>query len=86
MNTNPRLGRLGAGGAGGKIIFAPDFYPFPRVPKPEPPPGLRSEPDLPRERRTPVFLRFQVSSFPMNPVTISMLSLHPYESRSRQSH
>lgn len=41
---------------------------------------------FPREGQTPILLSFQVSSFQMNPVTISMLSVHHYESRSRQSH
>lgn len=41
---------------------------------------------FPREGQMPIFLSFQVSSFQMNPVTTSMLSVHHYESRSRQSH
>lgn len=41
---------------------------------------------FPREGQTPIFLSFQVSSFQMNPVTTSMLSVHHYEPRSRQSH
>lgn len=68
------------GEARGKIICAPDFYPFPTVPKHKSPPGLSKT--------------VAAISFPQLPsqlisdesVTISILSIHYSESRSRQFH